>query len=257
VTERLFGLGAVRMPKTADVVAARIRTLTLANRLSPGTPLPGERELIAQLHVSRASVREALRMLEDEGIIEVRRGVRGGIFAAAPSIDRLTRGLASLVAFQQTPLLDLLEMRLLLEPEAAALAAERATDCEREQLLALAEAGQADSMIDHVEFHVLLGVMSGNQLVAIALSALRNIVAESGEAAMLPRAAMRDTLHAHRRIASAIGSANPDLAREATEQHIRAYVEALCATQDATSPIIPTGGLAGRPLSGTVASECP
>ena len=78
------------MPKTADVVAARVRTAILEQQLPPGSSLPGELELIEHFGVSRASIREALRLLEAEGLIEVRRGVRGGVFTVEPSTSKLT-----------------------------------------------------------------------------------------------------------------------------------------------------------------------
>ncbi|MEW6473086.1 MAG: FadR/GntR family transcriptional regulator [Actinomycetota bacterium] len=234
----LFGLGTVRMPKTADVVAARLRTTILAQGIAPGTPLPGEKELITEFKVSRASIREALRILEAEGIIEVRRGVRGGVFTAAPSAHRLTRGLATLLAYRQVPLSHLLDMRSLLEPEAAGLAAEKASAEEREHLLELARSSHNNDMVDHVDFHDEVARLSGNGLLSLFITAMRDIVAEVGLATNLPEPALKATKRAHVQIAQAIASANGDLARKSMERHMRAYTSQMLAACEADDPIV-------------------
>src|ERR1041384_7768555 len=68
----------VVVPKASDVLAARLREMILSSGLAEGTPLPTERELVAQSGLSRASVREALRVLETEGLIVTKAGRNGG-----------------------------------------------------------------------------------------------------------------------------------------------------------------------------------
>ena len=71
-------LAAVVVPKASDVLAARLREMILSSGLAEGTPLPTERELVTQSGLSRASVREALRVLETEGLVVTRAGRDGG-----------------------------------------------------------------------------------------------------------------------------------------------------------------------------------
>src|SRR5207253_8975006 len=93
-------------------------------KLRPGDRLPPERELAARLQVSRASVREALRSLELQGLLSRRQG--SGTFIVALGQKELLRAFARLTEEGQT-LRDIFELRFLLEPSIAAMAARRAT----------------------------------------------------------------------------------------------------------------------------------
>lgn len=233
-----FGMSAVRLPKTADVVAARVRTSILSRQLPPGTALPSERELIEHFKVSRASIREALRILEAEGVIDVRRGMHGGVFTAEPSGKMLARGLSALLAHRRTPVADLIELRLLLEPEAAAMAARHASSEQRQNLLDFAHRAQPQLMADHVDFHVMVAESSGNGLMALFVAALRDIVAETATFAGLPPTALEHGIKAHQQIALAIAAGDEAKARRLTTRHLNAYVADLLSKKDAAEPII-------------------
>jgi GntR family transcriptional repressor for pyruvate dehydrogenase complex len=236
--ERLFGMGTLRLPKTADVVAARVRTTILARQLPAGTPLPNEREMIEHFKVSRASIREALRILEAEGVIEVRRGMHGGVFTAEPTGRLLARGLAGLLAHRRTPVSDLIEIRLLLEPEAAALAARNASSEQRQRLVDFAHRAQPDVMPDHVDFHLMVAECSGNGVMTLFLAALRDIVAEAATFADLPRNALEQGIKAHQQIALAIAAGDEAKARRATVRHLQSYAADLVTKKDMSAPII-------------------
>ena len=229
MNDRLLGLRALRMPKTADVVAARVRTTVLARQLPAGTKLPGERELAEQLGVSRDSVRAALRILESEGVIEIRRGVLGGVFSAEPSEERLSAALSALLAHRQSPMVDLKEMRLLLEPEASARAARRATAEERRYLQELARDAHTDGVGELAEFHTVLGRMSGNAFMALFIASMRDVEADPPQVASLSPKALESTKRAHIAIADAVAAGDATAARRATERHVRAYFDTVFA----------------------------
>src|SRR5215510_7143472 len=105
-----------------ETIVAQLGQLIQEGKLCPGDRLPPERELAARLQVSRASVREALRSLELQGLLSSRQG--SGTFIAAVSQEELLRAFARLAEEGQT-LRDIFELRLLLEPPIAALAARR------------------------------------------------------------------------------------------------------------------------------------
>src|SRR3569623_311227 len=73
-----LGLATVFVPKASDVLAERLREMILSRGLAEGTPLPTERELVAESGLSRASVREAVRVLETEGLVLTKAGRNGG-----------------------------------------------------------------------------------------------------------------------------------------------------------------------------------
>src|SRR5690606_21540795 len=100
--------------------------------LAPGDRLPSERELAEQMHVSRPVVREAINMLVGQGLLEIR--ARRGVFVRAAATPDLGDPLANLIGDNLDRLLELLEVRRLLESQAAALAAEFATPRDLEDL---------------------------------------------------------------------------------------------------------------------------
>ena len=116
-------LAAVVVPKASDVLAARLRELILSSGLAEGTPLPPERELVAQSGLSRASVREALRVLETEGLVLTRAGRNGGSQVRRPGRESISRSFELFVRSHGVRFEALLEAREAIEPAAAALAA--------------------------------------------------------------------------------------------------------------------------------------
>ena len=113
--------------RIADQIAARI----MAGEFAPGTRLPAERDLADKLQVSRSSIREALIALEIGGYVEIRVG--SGVFVARPTDDgsyAVDAAGADLSTANSNGLgaFELLETRMLIEPECAALAAQHATD---------------------------------------------------------------------------------------------------------------------------------
>src|SRR5580692_13164707 len=105
----------VSMGRISEVIVEQIRQLMRAGELRPGDRLPAERELCENFGVSRVTVREALRMLESSGLVEIRVGARGGAFVTAPTSDRVGDGLADLLSLSVINAGDVTEVRLILE----------------------------------------------------------------------------------------------------------------------------------------------
>src|SRR3954462_12373512 len=96
---------------SAEIVG-RIKAAIRNGDLTPGDQLPAERELTKQLGVSRVSVRDALRMLEAHGLIEVKVGARGGAFVRAPAPALVSEGFADMLRMADVSPADVTEMRL-------------------------------------------------------------------------------------------------------------------------------------------------
>src|ERR1700743_2219785 len=87
----------VSVGRISEIIVDQIRLLMRQGQLKPGDRLAPERDLCGGFGVSRVTVREALRMLESSGLVEIRVGARGGAFVTAPSSDRVGEGLADLL----------------------------------------------------------------------------------------------------------------------------------------------------------------
>src|ERR1700730_3111191 len=121
-------LKPVDVPKASDVLAREIRERILSGELVEGTALPAERELVKQTQMSRATVREALRILEVQNLVRVRTGRAGGAFVQRPTTKSMASSVSMLIRGQKIKLADLMEPREALEPFCAELAARNRTD---------------------------------------------------------------------------------------------------------------------------------
>lgn len=138
----------------------------------PGDRLPSERELQRDMDVSRGTLRESIRVLEQKGLVEVRTGAKGGIFVRTMNTDTMADTLSLFVRSQKVSLSHLAQFREDLEGVVALRAAERATEDDKQELLrlrelflALREKGLSswDEMIDaDRQVHVLLPKIAGN-----------------------------------------------------------------------------------------------
>jgi DNA-binding FadR family transcriptional regulator len=175
--------GQVRVPKTAEILANRIRRSIIRGELQPEHRLPSEAALMVEFEVSRPTIREAIRILESEGLISVKRGARGGASVNALNGSMLIRATSVALQANGATLKDIYELRSIIEPPAARLLAEAhnpaAIEALRDCLARLREQIAAGRLpIDlYAEFHKL--VLEGSQNVAMAVVglALHDVVA--------------------------------------------------------------------------------
>jgi DNA-binding FadR family transcriptional regulator len=115
----------VRVPKAAELVSRALRKQIVRGELKEGSSLMSESDMMARYGVSRPTLREAIRILESEGLITVSRGARGGAIVHRPSIDVATRYIGLLLQANGTSLQDIYRVHMLVEPIAARILAEK------------------------------------------------------------------------------------------------------------------------------------
>lgn len=116
---------SVRVPKTAELVAAHIRNRIVRGELPEGEALPPESVLMAEFAISRPTLREAFRILESEGLITVRRGARGGARVQVPTGAVAARYAGLVLQHRGTTLADVFDARVIVEAPAAGIVARR------------------------------------------------------------------------------------------------------------------------------------
>lgn len=169
-----------------QLVADELRRLIVSGELDEGDSLGHEHDLIERFGVSRPSLREALRILETEGLISVVRGVQGGVVVHRPD-QRLTARTAALVLqARNVRLADVFDARSILEPAAVQLVASarnrRALAARLHELIAEQEAAIDDPEAfgrANARFHEELVAMAGNQTLAIVAEMLNEVVARA------------------------------------------------------------------------------
>ncbi|HEX7036570.1 MAG TPA: FCD domain-containing protein [Pseudomonadales bacterium] len=177
----------VRVPKTAELVAAELRRRIIRGELKEGDSLPPESILIDEFGISRPTMREAFRILETEKLISVSRGSRGGARVHRPDVDVVARYAGLYLQSRSTILADVFEARRLIEPPAARLLAERrpaATIRELHEMLTEVEANIEDPeayAVHAARFH--LKVIEGSRNETLTLFA--HVVHQILEASLL------------------------------------------------------------------------
>ncbi|MEO2108830.1 MAG: FCD domain-containing protein [Actinomycetota bacterium] len=227
-----------RLPKASDFLASELRAQILGDGLTPGAPLSSESELIEQYGLSRGSVREALRLLEAEGLIAIRRGPKGGIHVVHPDAGPLARSLALLFTTQETTLGDFFQFRLALEPHVAAEAARSASDEEKRSMLRTAREAEADPE-RAADFHAELGRCASNSIFGFLLTALHHVLEWHLRLETIGPGDVEATIQAHRRIAKAIHSGDANRAEVAMRRHLQAFADLLDQHGRLGEPIVP------------------
>jgi DNA-binding FadR family transcriptional regulator len=196
-----------------------------AGELSPGDKLPREKELAAQLGLSRNSLREAVRALTLLRVLEPRQGDGTYVTSLQPQLLTEAMGLVADL-MNERAVAELYQVRRILEAEASMLAAVRMTPAELEHLRDVLNRITADSPVDEfidgdADFHDLVARASGNQVLA---SLLRSLSSRTMRArrwrALLEEGALERTVDQHRRIFRAIELRDPEVARAAAALHV-------------------------------------
>lgn len=213
-----------RQKRLSDSVADDILAMiTIEKKFIPGEKLPNENELSEELKISRTTLREAIRILATNGILEIQRG-KGTFVKKDLQTDNIEE-ISSLSKIKANAK-DLYEMRLIFEPEAAYLAVQRASDAEIKRILSLGE--QIEEYIklgkDRTEieqaFHKSIAKATHNEfmnkLMPVIYQAIDKGVALSEEKEM----AVKDTIIAHRMIMDFIKNRNAEGAKSAMKIHI-------------------------------------
>jgi GntR family transcriptional regulator, transcriptional repressor for pyruvate dehydrogenase complex len=217
--------------KASAALATRLREAILSGRVGIGEQLPSERELAEQARMSRGSVREALQVLQAEGLIETRLGRSGGPVVRAPGPDALGRPVDTFIRGRAVSGPELVETLLLVEPAAARLAAERRTDDDLAQLAAVNERLAATTSHEqrvavNAQWHATLGAATHNELIAGIMSGLaHSIHAATGGRAFSGGDVHPRTVASNERLRQAIEARDADAAEAAMRRHITAAVE--------------------------------
>ena len=165
--EHVLQLAPIHVPAAYEHVVARLRRAIWLGELIPGERLPTEREMAEGFAVSRLTIREALRVLQGEGLITIRRGSGGGSTIASKEMTATQRRNALIEARDQ--LREVHEIRLGIEPLAARLAAERSSagniaELRQKQQALLDSTDLASFRRADSEFHLAVAAASGNAL---------------------------------------------------------------------------------------------
>jgi DNA-binding FadR family transcriptional regulator len=168
-------------------VADAIKDWVVERNMQSGDRLPGEAELMAEFGMAKGTIREAMRILEAQGLIETRTGPGGGSFVGRVTADRAKALLANYFYFEDLSVADIYQLRRVLEPELAASLAGHLSDAQLAELEAVVATypepartaeEERDQHVASLAFHRKLANFSGNPLLAFVVSFMGRVLSD-------------------------------------------------------------------------------
>jgi GntR family transcriptional regulator, transcriptional repressor for pyruvate dehydrogenase complex len=205
-------------------VAASLRALIIEGKLQRGDALPPERELAKQFGVSRATVREALRVLQLWGLVEARQG--GGNYVRAPSLEHIVGPLSTIIEGNRELQDELMDARAIFEPAVCWLAAQRRTESDLAAIEAIVErqrqrVEQGELAVEEDSaFHLALAEATHNRVVPRLIQTINDLLLESRLRSLQTPDRPRRSLEGHVRIVAALRAGDAEAARRAMREHI-------------------------------------
>ncbi|MBF8185488.1 FadR family transcriptional regulator [Nonomuraea sp. K274] len=224
----------VSVDRISEVIVEQMRLLIREGKLVPGDRLPSERSLCERFGVSRVTVREALRVLEASGLVEIRVGARGGAFVTRPSSERVGKGLAELLTLAPMTALDVTEARMVVELGILPLVVERATEEDIAELRVLVDQGLSAlengsyTMAMSAAFHVRVASSVHNPAIEMLVHTFHGPLLMSLQQAQVaaPLMGLRGA-HEHFELVEAIEQRDVERARNVMTRHLQRTADRL------------------------------
>jgi len=225
-------LKPINKKRLSDAAVEQLKEMIIKEKIKPGEKLPSERQLIKELKISRASVREALRILEIMGFVEVKPGK--GVYVADPT-QHIFEPLDSWLSLYKETLYEHFEIRQVIEPHAASFAAKRATanviNAMKKSLTIFKKRMEQDDLIGMIkadaEFHLLIAKATGNRTLIVIMETITTSLLEGWKASLRTPGRASKTIEEHQAIFDAILNKDAAKAGQAMSTHLRNAVNEL------------------------------
>jgi GntR family transcriptional repressor for pyruvate dehydrogenase complex len=216
---------SIDQKSVVQAIQDQIRTLIMEGELNPGSKLPSEKDLMEQLGVSRPTLREALRTMVGEGLLEVRPG--RGTYVREPTSAAAIQGQVVSLLLSSEDIVEIQEVREILEPEVAARVAERATEQDLQELDALLnemeQAIEAGTSVFEIAwaFHRRLPEAAGNAAMAKIVDIIYAMIRLSEQPLYDRYFDPHQELEDHRELVRVFKTRDPEQARAAMRVHLQ------------------------------------
>ncbi len=232
---------AVRFNKASLQIVSQIRGMIFEGKLAPGDKLPPESVLLEQFQVSKQTLKEALRALEYMGLLDIRKGVAGGAFVMEVDSVVIREILSNFLYFKNLSIRNLSEVRKVIEPYAAAMAARSMAEEELKKLRACIETSrtlQAQRLYSpemaegDLEFHRIIANGTHNPIFALMVDFVENILADLKTVIKPGAPFAASVLEAHEKVYDAITNKDPERAAAEMLRHVTEVENNLSQLED-------------------------
>jgi len=211
----------------AQQVAQDLLTRIADSNIEPGQTFATEAELLQQFSVSRPTLREGMRILEAQGVLQQKPGPGGGLVVARPSVDMLAQGFSIFLRFNHVPFVTVLQAREVIEPALAAEAATEGTDddfremaASIERMHALGDGDQATFIAENRVFHGIVARASGNKVLETFWATISLLATGEHHGIRYTFGNRQHVIAAHKEILAACRARDPRAAAVAMARHV-------------------------------------
>ena len=221
---------SLKKPSLSKEVENKLRVAINTGVYQPNDKLPAERELVDQFQVSRSTVRDALRNLRNQGMINVIRGVNAGAYVLEPTPQPITRSIQNLIQMRKVNFAHLIELRLYIEPDVAKTAAQFRTSDDVEVLTDLLDRAdmaikksRKEARLINVGFHFEVAKITRNALIIFlceSITQVHSAMIIEMTRTKLDKQGISKLISEHRLILDAVADGNPEEAFLRTKKHL-------------------------------------
>jgi len=231
---------SITSSKAPQNIINQIRNAIIKGRIGPGQELHSEKKLMEEFGVSKSTLREALRTLEFMGLIEIRKGAKGGVFVSEVDMKITQQSLINFLHYKNVSVYHLSEIRKVLEPYAAKMAAKSIGAVELAELKDINEScvqalkqGQSDKAgKDIIRFHRIIADSSENPILVFILTFIEDLLEDIKKQLRPDNNFFQSVVAAHIRIYDALASRDADRAFEEMYKDVSRVEEYLAPMQE-------------------------
>lgn len=219
----------IKNRRFTDRIIAQLKEYVLSQSFTPGEKLPSEAEFAAIFGVSRGTIREALHILEHDGIVRIKKGPGGGMFLSEGNLGQVIESMFFTMRWEQISFETLMEARKTLEDRIARLAAIRAEKEDLEDVGGILKAMESpdlgrDSFVKYdTEFHVGLAKAAKNKVLLMFMVVVKELHNRIVNYAELHDSLFPEAIRYHRKIFEEIKAKNPERAAQVMAEHLEYF----------------------------------
>jgi GntR family transcriptional regulator, transcriptional repressor for pyruvate dehydrogenase complex len=225
----------IQTDRISNVVVDQIKDAVFQKKLKAGDKLPSERQLMDQFKTSRVTIREAIKTLEQFGILEIRRGTEGGAFIRDPNTKFVSNFLQDMFSMEKIKISNLTEARMAIEPFSVRLATERITEDSLEKVRqniqeareCLDRKNKNDARLIDLEFHRIIAQASQNPVIFFMIDSIMDIMENNISSIPLSAKPVERTNQYHEEIYTALKDRDVRKTEELMLRHIQDIHDAL------------------------------
>ncbi|WP_457553908.1 FadR/GntR family transcriptional regulator [Desulfobacula sp.] len=242
-----FKFETVKASRISENIAEQIRKAILEGELKIGDQLPPEKEFASHFGVSKSSLREAYRVLEAYGLLEIRQGMSGGAFIKEVDLTTVKDSLVNYFFFQNPGLREYTQIRTFIEPQVVRICAEKITAGDIEYLenniLAMEQKPDGKNFLGDldIDFHKKLVDITGNKIISLVVETIQTALINIKRIVHTDELFLKMVCQDHKKIVAALKVHDPEKASKAMLEHINKVEKGMLASKNGSMIITEKG----------------